>query len=285
MKHLDAERTQPVSTRTLDRGLRILDFLKDRGASSLTEIASELELDKSTVHRLLGTLTSRLYVERSNDGRYRLTVGLIEHARRVTADSELYRIALPYLQRMRDSTRESANLGVIHGGMVVWLAVLEGESPLRVATPTGLGAGWPHCSATGKAVLAYLPDGGVEQIVRTTGLPARTSNTIRTMDALLTELQRIRERGYAIDDIENTPGLRCVATPIFGPDAVVLGAISISAPAMRFSLESAESLAPMLVQMSLDISRSMGAGESTLLGFWTATYRDASAEGLRLTRP
>jgi DNA-binding IclR family transcriptional regulator len=268
MKPTPTEAPVSASTRTLDRGLRILDVLKDRGSLTLTEIASDLDLDKSTVYRMLGTLATRLYVERQSDGRWRLAVRLIEHARRVTADSELYRIGLPYLQRLREATRESANLAVLHGELIVWLAVLDGDSPIRATTPAGIGAGMPHCTASGKAVLAYLPQDEVDRIVDHSGLPARTHNTITTMDELRADLQRTRERGFAFDDMETMLGLRCVATPLFGPAGRVVGAISVSGPALRF--EVPDRWAPMLSAASVDISRSMGADESTLMQFWSA---------------
>jgi IclR family KDG regulon transcriptional repressor len=252
--------------RTLARGLQILDVLKDRGRSNLTEISMEVGLDKSTVHRLLYTLTELGFIERNDDNqKYRLAVKLIEHGRRAAADMELRRVALPYLKRLREASGETASFSVLDGGKIVWVEMQETRSPLPMTLPAGVGAGWPHATASGKAIMAYLPAQAVERLLPAGGLPAQTKNTITTVDGLREDLSRTRERGYALDDIENIEGLRCIAVPLFGPGGRVLGAISISAPAFRFSEEVYLPLVPVLKDVGLDISRSMGADERSLI--------------------
>ncbi len=259
------------ATRTLERGLRILDVLKDRGPSTLTEIAQALQLDKSTAHRLLRTMVNLLFVEREPEGtKYRLAVKLVEHGRRVIADMELHRVALPHLHHLREAAGESANLAVLHGGAIVWVATLEGRSPLRMTGPAGVGAGQLHSTASGKAILAFLPDGEVGRLLANSDLAPSTSTTIATVEALREELRRTRDRGYALDDMENIPGLRCIAVPVFGPSDQVLGAISVSAPALRFTQEAIRQVLPVLIEVGLDVSRTMGADERTLMALMNA---------------
>ncbi|MBI3943937.1 MAG: IclR family transcriptional regulator [Chloroflexi bacterium] len=252
--------------RTLARGLRILDVLKDRGTSTLTEIATELAIDKSTVYRLLNTLVELGFVDRDADSqKYRLSVKLIEHGRRVATDLELRRVALPYLERLRETCGETVSLTMLRDDRVVWVEVLEGRNPLRMTLPAGVGAGWIHSTASGKAMLAYLPDQEIDRIYQEVGFPAQTSNTLTTLEALREDLRITRKRGYSLDNMENIDGLRCIGTPLFGPAGKILGAISISAPAFRFLQEVYLALVPVMKEISLNISRSMGADDRTLL--------------------
>jgi DNA-binding IclR family transcriptional regulator len=139
-----------------------------------------------------------------------------------------------------------------------------------MATPTGVAAGRLHSTASGKAILAFLPDEEAEGLLSDLYLVASTGTTIVTVEALREELRRTRDRGYAVDDMENVPGLRCIAVPVFGPSERVLGAVSVSAPALRFTEEVIRQLVPVIIEASLDISRSMGADERTLLALVSA---------------
>ena len=142
-----------------------------KGPPNLTEIATKLDIDKSTVHRLFGTLEDLSYVGRNPDHqKYDLSVKLIEHGRRVASDSELDRVALPSHKRLEEFSEETASLSVLH----------------------------KH--ASGKGMLAYMSEPDVERIYQISGFPAMTPNTINTPEVLSEELRRTLEQGYALID-------------------------------------------------------------------------------------
>jgi DNA-binding IclR family transcriptional regulator len=114
-------------------------------------------------------------------------------------------------------------------------------------------------------MLAFMPDGESEQICRSLGLPMQTENTIRTWPELHEDLCRTRARGYAVDEGENVAGLCCIGAPVFGIDDRVLGAISISFPANRFTPETYLPIVPRLKYACQDISGSLGAGRTAIL--------------------
>jgi DNA-binding IclR family transcriptional regulator len=111
-----------------------------------------------------------------------------------------------------------------------------------------------HCTSLGKAILAYLPEERVDEIVDRWGLPARTADTITTREELDAELERIRERGYAQDNGERLSGLRCVAAPITDTDGVAIGAVSVAGPTSRMKGERFESEIPERVQSVANVT-------------------------------
>jgi IclR family acetate operon transcriptional repressor len=111
----------------------------------------------------------------------------------------------------------------------------------------------PHCTGVGKAILSMLTDQQVASLLKRTGMPARTDNTLTSVDAMLTTLQRARELGYTLDDGEQEPGVRCVSVPL--PGLPFLAAISVSGPSSRVTMEDVPRIAPELQAVAADISR------------------------------
>ena len=201
----------------LARGLGIMRALRDRGPSTLTEIAAKVNMDKSTVLRLLNTLSAQGFVERDPDRpSYRLGMDLISYGRRVTHDLQLRRVALPYLIRLQQISKERVGLAVLDSRrvMLVTVEVLESRDFPGVGLPAGVIRPFLHSTAQGKAMLAYLPERELEQIHKTIGFPRQTANTITTLEALREELHRTRERGYAFDNCENYDARCCVCAAI-----------------------------------------------------------------------
>jgi IclR family KDG regulon transcriptional repressor len=255
-----------MQVRTLARGLSIMETLKDRGPSSLTEIAGEVNIDKSTVLRLLDTFGDFGFVERDPETKkYRLGLPLIMYGRRVASDLQLRRVALPYLERLQQTSRETVNLSTLYEGMVVWVVNLYSQSPDRISLPRGIRTSFAHSTGAGKAMLAYLSDKELENIYQTLGFPAQTENTLVTLEDLREDLHRTRQRGYSVSKGENIRGLCCIGAAVFGHEDQVLGAVSIAFPVNRFSEDTFLPLIPQLRRTCQNISRAMGASERTLL--------------------
>jgi IclR family KDG regulon transcriptional repressor len=257
---------QHKRVRTLARGLRIMDLLKDQGPSTLTEIATQLNLDMSTVHRLVNTCLDLGFVERdAYSQRYHLGLEFLTYSNRVVRDLDIRRIALPYLERLHQNTKETLLLSVLHRGRVLWIETFRSQVHYQARLEWGGAMSFAHCTAAGKAMLAFLPDEGLQAIYDTVGFPRQTENTITSLEALRQELRRTRERGYALDNGENLARLCCIGVPIFGPLDRVEGAISMSFPLGRFTEEVYSSLVPLLSRTCQDVSRTMGASRKVIL--------------------
>ncbi len=250
---------EAYEVRAVSRALEILDFLHGaEGGASLAEVAHATQLPRSSAFRYLATLEARGYVERDGaEGRYRLGIALPGlRARHLEA---LAARARPYLEELRDRFHETINLGVLDGGRVAYVEIV--ESPLAMRFAARRGDRDPlHSTALGKALAAQL---GVEQIRRilaAEGMPQLTSRTITDPDRFLREVDEVRSRGFAIDNGENEEGGRCVGVPVVG--SRVPAAISLSAPAMRFSLERAEEAARELRHAATRLGAELEAGDA-----------------------
>lgn len=152
--------------------------------------------------------------------------------------------------------QETVHLAVPSGNEVVYIGKVESEQPIQMYS--FIGARLPmYCTALGKAILAFSDPERIALLIKTP-LMQRTKNTIASWDGLSVELARIREVGYAIDDEENEDGVRCVGAPIFDFNQKVIGAISISGPATRMTMERLEELGPLVHETASQISLRMG---------------------------
>jgi DNA-binding IclR family transcriptional regulator len=210
----------------------------------LQELARELGLPKSTVHRALAALVRAGFAERSGRGRYRLGLEFVRLAFEFHEERDDARLVEPALGALAERFGETAHYAVLDGSEVVYLAkvVPRGQS-VRMTSTVG-GRNPAHCTGVGKALLAHtLADSAaVERLVAEHGpLAARTPHTLVSAPELAEELERTRTRGYALDREESEPGVVCLALPVFlDSRANPSGAISVSALAHRISIETLE---------------------------------------------
>jgi IclR family KDG regulon transcriptional repressor len=250
------------NVKSVERAFAILErvSLAKRGAG-ITELASGLDMYKSTVHRVLSTLVRLGYVEQEEStGRYRLGYKLLELSSRLLDSLDVRREALPFLQEMADATNEVVHLVVLDQGQAVYIEKVEGSETIRMHSRVGHRAP-VHCTGVGKAILAYLPEEKVRDIVRQYGLKPHTPNTITSEETLMNELEQIRQRGYALDLEENERGIHCIAAPIWDHRGDVVAAVSISGPAMRMQPERLEKLSSYVRDIGLRISARLGYRE------------------------
>lgn len=246
------------SVRAVLRVLDILDVLQDSiDGASLTEIAEAANLPKSSVFRYLSTLESRSYVEQDPEtGDYRFGMAFLpSHTRHLQS---LGSRARPYLEKLRDRFQETINLAVLDGTRLSYLQIVESEKAMRLAARTG-DRDPIHSSALGKVIAARMPESEVLEILRTEGMPQLTAATITEEAALLEELKRVRQRGFALDDRENEEDGRCVGVAI--PGARIRAAISMSAPAVRFRLEDVGEVTDALTETAAALAKDLGIAE------------------------
>lgn len=233
------------SVRAVERVCAILNLLQESiDGVSLIEIAQATELPKSSAFRYLWTLEGHRYVERDPDsGMYRLGLGFVGMQSRHL--EVLRQRARPLLEQLRDETGETVNLGVLDGDSTIYLDIVESRRSVRLAAKRG-DRDPIHSTALGKAIAAHLPEPRVKEILTATGMPARTVNTITSVDDYLSDLATVRRVGHAIDNGENEIDGRCVAVPI--PATRLPAALSLSAPAARFPLQDVARVATALKQ-------------------------------------
>jgi len=223
----------------------------------LTELSREIGMPKSTLFRYLVTLERRGYVSRDRlTGRYELGLELFQLASMAVARHSVREMVLPLMHSLLDRFSETVNLGIMEGGEVLYLEILESPQAMKMSSRVG-SRDYAHATSLGKAMLAFLPEGEVEEVVRVHGLPPRTERTITTLEGLKEELRKVKERGYALDDGENEPTARCVGAPIFNRFGEVAGALSLSGPAHRFSEARIEAMGQALMEATSRISERM----------------------------
>lgn len=241
----------PYAVRSVLRVLDILDLLRHRpGGATLAELSEVTDMPKSSVFRYLATLESRGYVERQDsNGVFRLGATFI--ATEAQHLGILARRARPLLESLRDRFEETVNLGVLDGTRVVYLEIVESRRSMRFVSQKG-DREHLHSTALGKAISIVLTDEEIHSILASEGMPALTDRTITDPDAFVDAIRIARGDGYAIDDGENEPAGRCVAVPIVG--SVPKAAISLSAPAARFSDTEAKEAAGVLAETARTIA-------------------------------
>ncbi len=217
------------SVQSLERAFELLERMADAGGEvGLSELAAAAGMPLPTTHRLVQTLVTLGYVRRGASRRYAMGPRLIRLGD--TASRLLGTWAQPYLAELVDLTGETANMAILDGDGVVYVAQVPSRHSMRMFTEVGRRVS-PHCTGVGKAILSQLPQPRVVEILGRLGMPAVTERTITNLGALLRDLALTRERGYAVDDGEQEVGVRCVAMPLRG--APTPAAVSVSGPEGR----------------------------------------------------
>ena len=220
--------------RSVKIAFNVIDLLQERGRIGVTEIADELSHSKSTVHSHLRTLEDRRMIVREEEG-YRLSLKFLDMATHVKEQVGNYDVIRNEVEELAAVTDEIAQFGVEEHGQVAYLYKATSERAVETRSRVGRQAPM-HSTSLGKTILAYLPVGRTEEIVESMEFERFTPETITSADELYDDLERIRERGYGIDDEENIEGLRCISAPVKNEDTV-LGAVSVTGPSSRVTDE------------------------------------------------
>jgi DNA-binding IclR family transcriptional regulator len=246
---------------SLRRALGILlllgeDAADTRGAT-LTELADRLDLNKSTLLRLLAPLREASLIEQDPEtGRYRLGWRTAQLGHSYLDRLDLRTAAHDVLNRLMIDTSETTHLVIPDLPDLIYVDKVEAAQPVRMYSR--IGSRQPaYCTAAGKALLAHAGEAAVRLVIEH-GLPGRTPNTRTTAEELRAELAAVLERGYGIDDIENEPDIRCVGAAIFDHSGAPACAISVSGPASRITRDRVPELGRLVVAAAEEISRRLG---------------------------
>jgi IclR family KDG regulon transcriptional repressor len=229
-------------TATLAKGLDVLEALASIEDASLTALSRRLGVSGPTLFRILATLIARGYAEKHADtGRYRATLKSWALGAQVLRRLTLRDVARPHLEALLAETREAPHLAVLEGDGVVVIDRLEAPHPVRVDTYVGQRAP-AHCSATGKAILAYRP---APLASAAPPLTRYTSTTIDQPAALARELALVRQRGYAVNQEEWRQGVCAIAVPLQAAGGTVVASLSLTMPTERFKRAASRFLRPL----------------------------------------
>ena len=241
------------SVQSIGRAFGLLETMADHGGRmGLSQLAAESGLPLPTIHRLVRTLVDLGYLRQDHDRRYVLGPRLI---RLGESSSRMLTVwARPHLVRLVDELGESANLAMLDGDQVVYVAQEMSRQSMRMFTEVGRRV-LPHCTAVGKAMLASMPPEQVRELLARTGMPRHTDNTLTDPDAFARQVAWTAEHGYALDEGEQELGVRCVAVPV--PDAPARLALSVSGPATRMTEEAVARAVPLLQAAAAGLSKDL----------------------------
>jgi IclR family transcriptional regulator, acetate operon repressor len=246
----------PASTggvQSLERAFDLLERMADAGGEvGLSELSGSSGLPLPTIHRLMRTLVSCGYVRQHPNRRYALGPRLIRLGE--SSSRLLGTWARPHLARLVEETGETANMALLDGDEVVYVAQVPSRHSMRMFTEVGRRV-LPHSTGVGKALLANTPPDEVRAVLARTGMPAATERTITTPEGFLEALAHVREVGYAMDDNEQELGVRCIAVSV--PNSPTAAAISISGPAGRVTEASTDKFVPLMHEVAEQLSKAL----------------------------
>lgn len=246
---------------SVDRALSIIEALSQVEEMGITELSRELGLGKATVYRIITTLRLRGYIEQTATEKYRLNLKVFELGNKVVNRLGIRKIAYPYLEKLALISKETVNLAVLEGANVYYIDRIESREPLRIQLD--IGKRFPaYCTGLGRVLLAYHEPSEVAQLLgelRSSGeIQKYTNKTIVDTELLQMELGKIKEQGFAFDDEQYLPGIRCVAAPVFKHTGKVAAAISVAGPTVRMTNKVVAQLIPLVRETAIGISARLG---------------------------
>lgn len=244
--------------RSIVKAFRVIEILSTDREFELVGLCRLVALPKTTVHRILLTLSSLGYVEQDLlNLRYRASTKFFELGSRVVRQLAFTEIAKPFMIELCQKTGETINLGVLSGLDIVCIDKVDSKHHLKLDQPIGSSIR-ANCTAMGKSVLAHLSAEDRAGLFSEYGISACTPKSLKTAGELEEHLRMVREQGYAVDDEEGMTGIRCVGAPVFDHAHKVVAGLSIAGPSSRMTYENTEQFAKLVTETAASISRKLG---------------------------
>lgn len=243
----------------VDRTLAILEVLAAQGESmQLSEISQKVNLNISTVHRLLNTMIARDFVKQDEQSKYHLGLKAFQIGNAALYTLDIRSVAKPFLQDLVQKCNETANLVILDGYHVVYIDQVESKSMIKMFAKVG-SRGLAHCTGAGKMLLSALKEEELDRLYAGVKLEKFTEKTITDFTLLKQALLKIREQNYSIDDQELEEGVLCLSAPIRNHEGKILAALSVSGPYSRMEAARAENnLLGLICQTAEEISQQLG---------------------------
>ncbi|MFW6035145.1 MAG: IclR family transcriptional regulator [Halothermotrichaceae bacterium] len=244
--------------RSVVKAMKIFEELVYNGSPiSLSRLSEIVDMNISTVHRMVNTLLDLGYVEQNKDGQYCLGLYAYEMAEIINQEFDFRSLVHPYLEDIVAECNETCNLVVLEDNQVVYLDQVESTNMVRMFA--GIGSRGPaYCTGAGKMLLSYLSSEELKEYYDTADITSYTENTITNYHQLRRELRQIKEQDYALDLEEREKGVRCAAAPIKGRENRILGTISVSGPSTRITMDYLHNtLVPLITNKANLISQKL----------------------------
>ena len=243
----------PVKVKSLKKALDVLSCFTEKQPMGVSEISEKLGLNKSNVYDILQTFVELDYLDQDHEtGKYYLGLGILKFSRAVGNKYNFHNIALEYMKVLSDEVEETIYLTVPMQRRIYYLEVIRPSQGRYLTGAMRAATDYMHVTSCGKAMMAYMPEGFLEKYFQKP-VVAYTKNSITDIDALREELRRIRMRGYAIDNMENSEDMRCVGVPIKTRNGTVVGALSISGSPEKLTPERIDFLAKKMKEYAFHI--------------------------------
>jgi len=245
--------------KTVERALDILEaFVNSNEALGITELSRRVKLNKSTTYRIVQALRTRNYISQNHlTNKYCLGHKILGLASSFLNQNKLREIARTYLEELSKKTLQTVQLAILEGDKVVYIDQVEGTDIFQVRLRIG-DRGPLYCTAAGKSILAFLPDGEVERILEKAKFVPFTDKTITSMSQLRNDLRKIRKVGFSFSNQEYDKNLRAIGAPIIGMGSKVIGAVALVAPYHRIRVKEVSHYGNMVREGGLKISLVMG---------------------------
>ena len=262
MSHIVNKSKKPYyKINSVEKTIKILELLAEKGELSVAEAAKHLDLNRSTCHRFLVTLRELGYVVQNTHSHYRLSFRIFELGNKVANRLQVRQIAHPYLKELSNLFNETINLGYWDNNEIIHLDKIDSSETLRI--DPGIGSRIPaYCTGLGKAILAFLPDEDLSNFLKSVPLKAMTPNTITNKGNLLNELEKIRKQGFATDREELCIGLSCVASPVFDYTNYPSYSVSVAGPLSRMNKEKITIIKEEIKRVCRELSNNLGQMQS-----------------------
>lgn len=252
-----------IITRETDAGrvtsviktLKVLElFTSTQSELTLTQMSRELSIPKSTLLNIIRTLESEGYLHKTKSAKsYRLGYKIIELGYNMRSSMSIIQYAIPFMENIQNKTGETVYLTSHINGKVLYLDGVYSSRRFGKYSVTGKTRPM-HCTGSGKAMLSYLPEEKVNQIIKRWGLEPITPHTIINTEQLMEELALCRKRGYATDNEEETLGIKCVAAAIRDSSGESVGALSVSGSIISYTEERVHMCAKLVASACTALS-------------------------------
>ena len=254
----DTHDTGQPAVQSVDKALLILELLmREDMARTARDIAVQLHLNRTTVHRVLNVLMQRAWIEKTPGGSsYRLSLKFLMLSQLAGRSRNVVQEVRPVLDRLSDLTRETVHLGVLDGYEVVHLDKVDSPESFGISSRIG-SRSVPHLTGLGKALLAAESDAFLEQYLSGMANGA-CERLIENLDVVRSEILVTRERGYSVDDEEDSIGVRCLGVAVLGPRGKPVLAISVTGPSPRFTRERLAACVPDVTNAARELSKKFG---------------------------
>ena len=249
--------------KSLLKAIATIDAVAEAGSIGIRELSSITGFPPSTIHRIVSTLVEKNYFQQDPvTRRYSLSFRFLELGTRYQQQTHLTAIALPHLEQLMSATREGVNLAVRDGDSMVYLDIVQSNyAMLQLFTRPGVRVPL-YATGVGKLFLSQMPDAELDAYLQRSKPTAYTAHTLVKKDNLILDLQKIRSRGYAVDNQEMEEGVRCVAALVFDHLGKPAASVSVSGAAMRVTPDRIEQFGSLVKAYATAISSQLGSNPS-----------------------